>query len=111
MIETIDTDLWEKLYEKLFGGFEDLTATQQEDEEEADELENIPEDKKTKEGGYLKDGFVVDDVEEEELSNSNEDCESEDFGSCEEDESEEISENVSYETGSELSEESYIIET
>ena len=111
LIETIDTDLWEKLYEKLFGGFEDLTATQKEDEEEADELENIPEDKKTKEGGYLKDGFVVDDVEEEELSNSNEDCESEDFGSCEEDESEEISENVSYETGSELSEESYIVET
>ena len=32
----------------MFGGFEDLTATQKEDEEEVDELENIPADKENK---------------------------------------------------------------
>ena len=51
---------WEKIYEKLFGGFEDLAATALEDENEEDELEQIPSHLKTKQG-YLKDGFVVDD--------------------------------------------------
>jgi hypothetical protein len=57
-------DLWEKMYEKLFGGFEDLTATCAEDDAEIDELENIPSEKKTKQG-YLKDGFVVDSSDTE----------------------------------------------
>jgi hypothetical protein len=52
-------ELWEKMYEKLFGGFEDLAATCAEDDAEIDELENVPKEKKTKQG-YLKDGFVVD---------------------------------------------------
>ena len=51
---------WEKLYEKLFGGFEDLENTINEDENEVDELKDIPSEEKTK-SGYLKDGFVVDD--------------------------------------------------
>jgi len=51
---------WEKFYEDLFGGFENLADTAKEDEEEEDELENIPAEMKTK-SGYLKDGFVVDD--------------------------------------------------
>ena len=55
----LSLELWEKIYEKLFGGFEDLASTAIEDENEIDELENIPKDKKTKQG-YLKDGFVVD---------------------------------------------------
>jgi hypothetical protein len=59
---SLTLDLWEKIYEKLFGGFEDLTATAEEDENEIDELENVPKEKKTK-SGYLKDGFVVDDKE------------------------------------------------
>jgi len=50
---------WEKVYEKLFGGFEDLSITAKEDEEEEDELAEISPSKKTKQG-YLKDGFVVD---------------------------------------------------
>ena len=108
LLETIDTDLWEKLYEKLFGGFEDLSATQKEDEEEVDELENVPDSKKTKQGGYLKDGFVVDDEEEDGIDEDTN--ETDDFGSCEEDDSEDTSENVSYDSGSELSEESYIVE-
>ena len=59
--------LWNKIYEKLFGGFEDLTTTAKEDEEEEDELANIPKEKKTKQG-YLKDGFVVDNSDTEEDS-------------------------------------------
>lgn len=55
----LSLQLWEKIYEKLFGGFEDLAALAVEDEEEEDELANVPKEKKTKQG-YLKDGFVVD---------------------------------------------------
>ena len=81
----LSLELWEQIYEKLFGGFEDLEATALDDELEEDELANVPNEFKTKDG-YLKDGFVVDssDTEEEE----------------EEEEDEE-------EIGSELSEESY----
>ena len=97
--------LWNKIYEKLFGGFEDLSATAAEDEEEEDELANVPKEKKTKHG-YLKDGFVVDsssDAEEETVSSSYD----------EEDESEETEEPevdndiVIEDLGSELSEDSY----
>ena len=104
LLESLDIELWEKLYETLFGGFEDLSATADADEAEVDELENVPASKKTKAGGYLKDGFVVDEEEDEE---DDEDEEEDDFGSCEE---EETSENTSYDSGSELSEESYVVE-
>ena len=57
-------ELWTKIYEKLFGGFEDLTATAAEDELEIDELEAIPACKKTS-NGYLKDGFVIEDDSED----------------------------------------------
>jgi hypothetical protein len=94
--------LWNKIYEKLFGGFEDLAATAKEDEEEEDELENVPKEKKTKQG-YLKDGFVVDssDTEENYISSST----SEDDNDTEE---ESYDNNTVFEdVGSELSEESY----
>jgi hypothetical protein len=52
-------ELWDIIYEKLFGGFEDLSATSKMDELEEDELEGIDNKYKTKQG-YLKDGFVVD---------------------------------------------------
>jgi hypothetical protein len=97
--------LWNKFYEKLFGGFEDLVATAKEDEEEEDELENIPKEKKTKQG-YLKDGFVVDSSEtEEEISVSN----SEDDLDDEDDEVDDNDVDIVVEeiVGSELSEESY----
>jgi len=97
--------LWNKIYEKLFGGFEDLSSTAAEDEEEEDELANVPKEKKTKHG-YLKDGFVVDSSEtEDELSASN----SEDELEYEEEEEEEDEEDdlVIEDIGSELSEESY----
>lgn len=56
----LTTDIWNIIYEKLFGGFEDLAASAIEDENEIDELDSVPSHKKTR-SGYLKDGFVVDD--------------------------------------------------
>ena len=52
---------WEKAYEHLFGGFEDVGSEDSEDEEEEEENDLVV---KTKEG-YEKDGFVVDDEEED----------------------------------------------
>lgn len=105
---SLSLPLWNKIYEKLFGGFEDLASTAAEDEAEEDELANVPKEKKTKQG-YLKDGFVVDssDTEENNSGDNSDDEEEED-----EDESEETSEDqdddlVIEELGSELSEESY----
>ena len=63
-IEDLTVDLWNKLYEKLYGGFEDITNTKDDDENEVDELKDIPKSEKTK-NGYLKDGFVVDNESEE----------------------------------------------
>ena len=42
-----------------------MAATAAEDENEIDELENVPKEMKTK-NGYLKDGFVVDSNSDEE---------------------------------------------
>jgi len=56
----LSVEEWEKFYEDLFGGFENLADTAKEDEEEEDELANIPAEMKTK-SGYLKDDFVVED--------------------------------------------------
>ena len=61
-IENLTVKQWEKMYETLFGGFEDLNESEEPSE---DELENVPDELKTKDG-YLKDGFVVDDEELEE---------------------------------------------
>ena len=97
--------LWNKFYEKLFGGFEDLAATAKEDEEEVDELANVPKEKKTKQG-YLKDGFVVDSSDgDEDQSSSDTEISSE----CEDDsvETENNDDIVIEDIGSELSEESY----
>jgi hypothetical protein len=104
----LSLQLWSKVYEKLFGGFEDLAATAIEDEQEIDELANVPKEKKTKQG-YLKDGFVIDSSDTEENSsegNTEETSEVEDDdeeNSADQDEEEIIIEDL----GSELSEESY----
>ena len=105
-------EIWTKIYEKLFGGFEDLSSTALEDEEEEDELDNIPKEKKTKQG-YLKDGFVVDssDTEDEVTSLDSEEYEennsdnSDNSDNSEEKQSQ--NELVNGDVGSELSEESY----
>jgi hypothetical protein len=106
----LSVELWNKIYEKLFGGFEDLALTCNEDEEEEDELENIPKNMKTKKGGYLKDGFVVDssDAEEEECSASDDDEDESEEPTEDSGEGEGEEELVLEDVGSELSEESYV---
>jgi len=52
---------WEKIYEKLFGGFEDLGD---EDEYSEDELANV-DPKLLTSHGYLKDDFVVSDKDQD----------------------------------------------
>jgi len=59
-IVNLTTEVWNKAYEFLFGGFDDLD---EEEEPSEDELEKIPQSMKTKHG-YLKDGFVVDAPED-----------------------------------------------
>jgi len=107
-LTSMSLELWEKIYEKLFGGFEDLAATCAEDEEEEDELENIPASKKTKQG-YLKDGFVVDsdssDDKDDYCSEDDSDDEDEDDEAEEQDGPEDVLELE--DIGSELSEEEY----
>jgi len=100
--------LWDKIYEKLFGGFEDLAATAIEDENEEDELANVPKEKKTKQG-YLKDGFVVDSSDDIDEDEDDEDDESEDdIDDSDETEKDSQEDNIVIEDiGSELSEESY----
>ena len=101
----LNTELWNILYEKLFGGFEDLSATALEDEQEIDELANVHKEKKTKEG-YLKDGFVVSEEGEEEFEEDETTSNSEidTTNSEDEDDDDEI---IIEDIGSELSEESY----
>ena len=49
-------DLWKSIYDKLYGGFEDLDESDREESSD-DEDDALP---KTKEG-YAKNGFIVDD--------------------------------------------------
>ena len=107
---SLSTDLWNTLYEKLFGGFEDLAATALEDEQEIDELANVPKEKKTKEG-YLKDGFVVSEEGEDELGEDTATSDSEINTTNSEDEDEDDDDEVMEDIGSELSEESYDYES
>jgi hypothetical protein len=101
-------ELWNKIYEKLFGGFEDLAVTCAEDENEVDELEGVPAEKKTKHG-YLKDGFVVDSDEDEEYGSDDDDSNSDELEQSDDvDGSDELDEELELEDiGSELSEEEY----
>ena len=59
-VKDISVTEWNKLYEKLFGGFEDLDNTDSYSEEE-----EIPEHFKTKEGYSKEDGFIVDDDDDD----------------------------------------------
>ena len=125
-LDHLTLEEWEKCYEKLFGGFESLG---EDDSEEIDELDEISDSEKTKEG-YHKDGFVVDDDDEDDedyIPDDDEDDESEaedteetdeeimgQDSEIEDDEDEEEDDEDEYESeeaellDSELSEESYI---
>jgi len=105
----LSLELWEKIYEKLFGGFEDLASTAIEDENEIDELENVPKDKKTKQG-YLKDGFVVDSDGDDDDGCDDDDYETEEDNSdntSDIDENDELDGENIEDVGSELSEDIY----
>ena len=126
-VEDLSLEEWNKLYEKLFGGFEDLG-----DEDSYSEEEEIPEHLQTKQGYSKEGGFVVsdgdeededyipeEDEDEEEAHSSTDDADDEDgMGKDseiededeeeEEEEEEEDDEEYESDVGSELSEESYI---
>lgn len=63
-IINLDLEKWNKIYENLFGGFEDLDENEELSE---DELKDYPKESITK-AGYLKDGFVVEDENDEDSS-------------------------------------------
>ena len=108
----LDKSAWEKVYEKLFGGFDDLD--EEDEEEEEDELEHIPKELKTKVGGYMKDGFVVDADESDDDEEEGEGFGEEDFDDDEEESAEEDSDDedddldMLSDVGSELQEEDYL---
>jgi hypothetical protein len=109
----LTTALWKTIYEKLFGGFEDLCANGDDDENEEDELENIDKSKKTK-NGYLKDGFVVDsdddDDDLEDEHDSDDDSDLDEDNNKENDSSDAEDNNLIIEDlalGQELEEEAY----
>ena len=85
-----------------------MTSTAIEDENEIDELENVPKEKKTKQG-YLKDGFVVDS----DGDNNSDDYETEDEDENEADstdnsnDKDELDGEMIEDIGSELSEDMY----
>ena len=125
-IDDLSKEHWDMVYEKLFGGFEDLTTNAEDDENEEDELDNIPSEMKTKDG-YLKDDFVIEMSDEDEISLSSDeedddddddddDEDDDDEGDVEEDnggdgdeEDDFGSEDEMYDDlGSEISEEEYI---
>ena len=118
----LSVELWVKLYEKLFGGFEDLTKNNDlngDDDYEEDELDSVPKSKKTKIGGYMKDGFVVDDDSNHDDSDEFEDDDSDESGDDDSDDNKgnskgnkcnnnDVNDDVFLEDiGSELSEDSY----
>jgi hypothetical protein len=123
-IDDLSKDIWEMIYEKLFGGFEDLNVNAEEDEYEEDELENIPIELKTKEG-YLKDDFVIDlnsddELDDEAFTDELDELDDDDGDDDEEDEEDDVDDDVDDdddddddddmfdESGSEISEEQYI---
>ena len=117
----LTVDEWEKCYEKLFGGFEELG----EDDSYSSE-EEIPDHLKTKDGYSKEGGFVVDSDEDDgdyipeeeddddDKSAEEEEVEHVDSADSDETEEEEDSDDLEYESGdedeagSELSEEEYV---
>jgi hypothetical protein len=92
-LQDLTVDEWKKVYETLFGGFEDLDNSEELSEEE----EEFSDSEKTKEG-YHKDGFVVDDDEDEDedyipMEDDDDDEDLEESTSYDEDNSEEYEED------------------
>ena len=60
---------WETIYEKLFGGFEDVDDDDSEISEDDDDELDLPRTK----SGYVKDGFIVDEDEDEDEDDDEDD--------------------------------------
>jgi hypothetical protein len=73
-IVDLTEDMWEKIYETLYGGFEDIG----EDDSECESDSDIEEAGKRTKNGYVKDGFVVDDDEDDEDEDDDEEESDED---------------------------------
>ena len=63
---SITSKEWDKIYDHLYGGFEDLG--EEDSEEESEDDDDIPRTK----SGYAKDGFVVDDNDDDDEEASEE---------------------------------------
>jgi hypothetical protein len=113
-LTSLSITLWIKMYEKLFGGFEDLASTALDDELEIDELANVPQKKKTKDG-YLKDGFVVDsegdDAGDDDYDSADGDDDDDGEDDDEDDDSDENGDLDVEDIGSELSSEEFETDT
>jgi hypothetical protein len=77
-MDNLTTSEWDAIYDKLYGGFEDLNSDGE--SESDDEEDDVPRTK----SGYVKDGFIVDDDDEQDGEEEDEDEEEEE----EEDENE-----------------------
>jgi len=69
--EDLSTDRWEAIYEALFGGFEDIGDDSEESEDDVDS--DVP---RTKDG-YVKDGFIVDNDDDDDYESEEDDYETE----------------------------------
>ena len=94
----LSLEMWNNLYDKLMGGSESLG-----EEDSYSDDEDIPVELKTT-GGYMKDGFVVDDDEEIEYETSD-NLDDESYGDDEEEDEEEEEEEDEEESEEEESEE------
>jgi len=76
-ITNFNSKMWNSFYERLFGGFEDINKEDSDEDEDEDEVyADLP---KTN-VGYAKDGFVVDDEDEDdegEDEDEEDDCDDE----------------------------------
>lgn len=74
-VSSISAKEWEDIYEKLYGGFEDIGEEDSEDEfdEEEDEMDDL----KLTKSGYAKDGFIVEDEDDEDDEDEEDDEEEE----------------------------------
>ena len=73
-IVDLTEDMWEKIYETLYGGFEDIG----EEDSECDSDSDIEDAVKRTKNGYVKDGFVVDDEDADDEDDEDADDEDDD---------------------------------
>jgi hypothetical protein len=94
----LNEKLWKMIYEKLFGGFEDLGEEDSEEEDEEDEDDDLSQTKQ----GYAKDGFVVDDNEDEDEDEDEEEEDDDEDIEAEDEEEEDDEEDIDAEEEEEV---------